>query len=841
MKKYIVLVLLAMAAGLLFAVENTDAYWSKKLKKTQEQWINTTDVKGPFSDNRESQNYETINDVVRSYLVPFDDGSMMMVQADSYLQVRYLDKGYHQTGERNIKLELPMFGGFFVSELDGCYYVITGQKNPGDSDKVEVVRVTKYDSKWNRKAAYSLFGGNTSEPFVGGLSCTEQDKHLYIRTGHLMYKSKDGQKHQANMAIDLNKETMKAVYTMTDVSSIGYSQYVSHSFNQLVTTKDGVMVGADHGDAYPRAIVLGKNKRALSESDGGNGEYSYVNICSIPGSVGDNDTGTSLGDIMVTSSHYLVAYNQVYDEYFTNKSKKTRNIFLATVQDSKNGFGKPTVRQVTDYAQGMDPARTPHLIQYGKDKYLLLWTRHTTIFYTAVDGKGKNGAIHSFEGNLSDCTPVLCGGYITWYATGNSKITFYRIDPEHIDWGSSLVRGDVKSSSAAVEDLEPAAPIAQPEPEQPKVEEKPKEPEQPKVEEKPKEPEQPKVEEKPKEPEQPKVEEKPKEPEQPKVEEKPKEPEQPKVEEKPKEPEQPKVEEKPKEPEQPKVEEKPKEPEKPKVEEKPKEPEKPRTPRSVDTMNKGKAIPCKNYEYTTGDFTVADKCYVWDFSEYIVEPGQYTIMFSCQSNIGIVMSEAAVFVDGKFFAPFNDIKRIEKSMDLSTKKGSFTFTLPKKAKKVQLAAYVRVAKKGSFYGTIDVIHDRTLIIPRGRTKLLYEEFSARKDFDHVVFPDTLVEIGPHSLERTPMVKVEVPGTIKKLGDFAFFDMPNLEEIVLHEGVEELGEYCINLREYRPVTVHMRNWASTASTCGNTGPSRSTCRIPCPCSPATACPTIRPGS
>ena len=151
MKKVIAAALLIMAAGTAFASGTAFAAgsvfqaddWTAKRKKTQEQWINTTDVKGPFPDNAEANNYDTINDVDRSFLVPFDDGSMMMVTAENYLQVRYLDKGYHQTGERNIKFELP------------------------------------------------LFGGNTSEPFVGGLHCMELDRHLYIRTGHLMYQSRE--------------------------------------------------------------------------------------------------------------------------------------------------------------------------------------------------------------------------------------------------------------------------------------------------------------------------------------------------------------------------------------------------------------------------------------------------------------------------------------------------------------------------------------------------------------------------------------------------------------------------------------------------------------------------
>lgn len=709
-------------------MEAGDEYWSIRRKKLQMDWINTTNVSGPFSSNKEAQDYETVNDVNRSFLVPFDDGSMMLVRAETDILVRYLDKAYKQTKELNIKMELPLFGGFFAS-ADGFYYVILGRENPRDSDKAEVIRIIKYDSKWKRVNSCSLFGTNTSTPFIGGLHCTEFDNHLYIRTGHLMYASKDGLKHQANMAIDLNKNTMKVVYSMSNISSIGPSQYVSHSFNQLVVTKNGIMVGADHGDAYPRSIVLGKNKRGLHESDGGNGAYSYINACTIPGSVGDNFTGTSLGDIAVSDTHYLVAYNQVYDEAFKNKGKKTRNIFLASVQDTKDGFSKPVVKMVTDYAQGMDPARTPHLVCYGRNKFLLLWTRHTTVFYTTVDGTGKTGVIHSFEGNLSDCKPVLCGGFITWYVTDGNNITFYRIDAQHIDWGCQVVRGKVQASSAHTYEPEIPQPQPDPEPEVPQPE-----PEKPEPQ-----------------------------------------------------PEVPQPE-----PEKPQPE-----PEKPKPQpEKPKEPEKPRIPRSVEVAKKGQTISCKNYEYETGDFTDVNKCYIWDFSEYISDPGQYTILFNYQSGVGIVMSEAAILVDGEFYAAFPESKKI----DRNSRKGKFIFNLPSKAKKVQLTAYVKTVEKGKFYGTIDIIHDMTLIIPRGRKVLLYEEFSERKDFNKVIFPNTLVEIGGHSLERTPLEKVEIPGTIKKVGSFAFFDMKNLQEVVFKEGVEEIGEYCIDTRSYNVVTV-----------------------------------------
>ena len=720
-------------------METGDEYWSVRRKKSQTEYVTTTNVSGPFASNKESQNYETWNDVDKTFLVPLADGGMMLLCADTALHIRYLDKNFKQTGELNLKMELPVFGGFFAS-ADGTYFVIEGQENPNDSNAVEVLRVIKYDATWKRVAAYSLFGANTSRPFFGGLHCTELDNHLYIRTGHIMYASKDGLKHESNMAIDLDKNSMKALYTMTGISSIGYCQYVSHSFNQLAATKNGIFVGADHGDAYPRAIVLGKNKKGLHESEGGNGSYTYLRTNTIPGTAGDNYTGTSLGDLAVSDTHYLIAYNQVYEESYTNKSKKTRNIFLASVQDTKGGFATPVVKQVTDYAQGMDPARTPHLVCYGRNKFLLLWTRHTTVFYTTVDGTGKTGPIHSFEGALSDCKPVLCNGYITWYVSDGTKLTFYRIDAQHIDWGSSLVYANIKASSSAPQDAEIASPA---------------------------------------------------------VPETPKEPEKPATPDTPKEPEKPATPETPKEPEKPATPETPKEPEKPTTPETPRDPEKPtEPPRSVEVVKRGAAVSRKNYAYETGDFTTLSKCYVWDFSEYISEPGQYSILFNYQSGNGISLSEAAVLVNGELFAPFKEAKKAERD----SRKAIYTFTLGSKAQKVQFAAFAKALKKGNFYGTIDVIYNKTLIIPRGRTELLREEFAARKDFTSVRFPNTLTKIGAHALERTPLVSVDIPGTVKRLDDFAFFDMPDLKEVVMHEGVQEIGEYCINTRNYTTVTV-----------------------------------------
>ena len=74
--------------------------------------------------------------------------------------------------------------------------------------------------------------------------------------------------------------------------------YVSHSFNQFIQVDNGTLVGSDHGDAYPRKLVVLKYPTDISK-----GEFVplYGNKCaeytmlSMPGLIGENYTGVSQG------------------------------------------------------------------------------------------------------------------------------------------------------------------------------------------------------------------------------------------------------------------------------------------------------------------------------------------------------------------------------------------------------------------------------------------------------------------------------------------------------------------------------------------------------------------
>ena len=132
---------------------------------------------------------------IRSYLLEAGD-KLMRVQASETdtgkFQVSYYDPDtYNALSRKTITSELPIFGGF--ASYNGYYYIVTGQSNYGEDNNAEVVRITKFDTNWQRISSSSLYGENTYEPFeAGSLRFAFKDNMMVIRTCHKMYKSADG-------------------------------------------------------------------------------------------------------------------------------------------------------------------------------------------------------------------------------------------------------------------------------------------------------------------------------------------------------------------------------------------------------------------------------------------------------------------------------------------------------------------------------------------------------------------------------------------------------------------------------------------------------------------------
>lgn len=385
------------------------------------------------------------------------DGSLMQVQlADKGYDAIYYDEFFVQTAKKHIAQELPLYGGFYAG-TDGYYYILSGQENDAQSDTREVFRVTKYDASWNKQGTASLYGANTTLPFrAGSASMADANGYLIVRTCHQMYTSSDGLRHQANVTFQVDTAKMEVTESFTMIGNVSVG-YVSHSFNQRVKVENDHIVAVDHGDAYPRSVVLCRYGHLVSSGTfytyyGGYNppeSYKYVNAYEIAGTTGNNYTGVSLGGFEISSSAYLIAINSVNMGKFD--SDYTRNVYVVTVpKNGENVFGTPVANKITSYSKSEDSAGTPVLVDLKDGRFLLLWQKgfsDPTVYYTLLDGNGKKqGDIYKMEGELSDCQPIVYGGNVLWYNVDyEGKMTFYRISTKDITDAGHMQKATVKS------------------------------------------------------------------------------------------------------------------------------------------------------------------------------------------------------------------------------------------------------------------------------------------------------------------------------------------------------------------------------------------------------------
>lgn len=387
-----------------------------------------------IDNNSEKQNYDVWANPSCSALTSVTDGRLMSVteSSDESIVVAYLNSSYELINTMRIALELPLYGGFFAS-TDGYYYIASGQNNPSESDSVEVFRITKYDSNWKKIAHASIFGADTKTTYrYGSCDFAESGRYLLVHTCHEMYKASDGRNHQSNFTFQIDKTNMKQV-------DILYSGYVSHSLNQFVRNDNGYAVCVDHGDGFPRAVVIGKYNDDLSDGIIGSvNNYTHTNAITIPGECGYSFTGVSVGGFEISDRAYLIAVNTV-DLSGTYNVYGTRNAAIVVVPKAGNGFGTPVQHMLTSHAQGETGVNTPRLVKISTNRFLMLWSRNGIVYYAELDGNGNSGTTYSFKGALSDCNPIVYNGNVVWYAYHGFETDFYKISISDIS-KSSIAR-----------------------------------------------------------------------------------------------------------------------------------------------------------------------------------------------------------------------------------------------------------------------------------------------------------------------------------------------------------------------------------------------------------------
>ncbi len=372
------------------------------------------------SANQNRQNYSTWANPVQSYLYESGGGLTRVERIGGAVVVEEYDRAFQLTGSRTLELELPLWGGFYAGEEYN--FLFFGQNNEEEDNGKEVIRVVKYDKAWNRLGDTGLFGANTIHPFdAGSLRCDEYGGYLYVRTCHEMYTSGDGLNHQANVTFSVREEDMEITDAFYDVMNVSYG-YVSHSFNQFILVDEaGTIVAADHGDAYPRSMVLMTYPtKAGGETfvpRGFSQQTTVLDLVTFPGSIGQNSTGASLGGLAETEGGYVVAYNWNGED-----AAGDRDVYLAYVGKDMTG-GKTAKFEVPG------SARTPQLAPTGPEGGYLLWAGvGDGVSYAAYDAQGNVGAAQTAPGALSDCAPIPYGEGVVWYVTDGEGLTFYTLD-----------------------------------------------------------------------------------------------------------------------------------------------------------------------------------------------------------------------------------------------------------------------------------------------------------------------------------------------------------------------------------------------------------------------------
>ena len=385
--------------------------------------------------NVNAQDYVQWSDTVKSYLTVCDNGNYMRVQSgaiEGKLLVEYYSPDFEPLSTKLIDNELPIFGAFYDSGNN--YYVLSGQENPKQNDSLEVFRITKYDKNWNKIKSCGLYGANTTVPFdAGSARMTHSGDHLLVRTCHEMYKSSDGNNHQSNVTIEVDMPSMTITDSYTGVMNVDYG-YVSHSFNQFIKTDGNHIVALDHGDAHPRSAVLVKYN-----SDFTTGKFfpsyfeqvSNIDVVTYPEYTAGhyNYTGAAIGGFDVSSSSYIVAQSTVDLDYIN--TSETRNVYVSAV--SKD-LSTNKLNKITSYAEGTDSASAPLLVKINNNSFLLLWARDTKVSCVKLNADGTvNGSIHTFEGSLSDCQPVIKNGRAVWYVYDKNNVTFNSLNLSNLD------------------------------------------------------------------------------------------------------------------------------------------------------------------------------------------------------------------------------------------------------------------------------------------------------------------------------------------------------------------------------------------------------------------------
>ena len=372
-----------------------------------------------------------------------ENGNLVKVEAIEANKKKEINRvsvrKYDSTGNLLETKEVPYqgekFGSFYKGEENN--YLIFGNNNEEKNDSKEVIRIVKYDRKFNELGKLSVNGAYTVYPFdAGSLRCAEIGNTILIHTARKRY---DG--HQSQLTIAFNEDTM----SLLNADDLGEFQrnHISHDFNQFAMADGNEFIVVDHGDAYPRSIKVSWLRTEALEPEkrytGEDGWYNIINrdlfspskakeILNIPGEIGANQTGVSIGSALNTANKVLVGVNRIdyskatgFDSFdITGKDVDKRDVVLYSLD--KNTL-ETTENKYTDYTKDKNTTYTaPKMLKLDGKRIMLIWNKlnlksdKSVLQYLIVDENGnKLSEIKSIEDmKISGESPILYNNKAVW-------------------------------------------------------------------------------------------------------------------------------------------------------------------------------------------------------------------------------------------------------------------------------------------------------------------------------------------------------------------------------------------------------------------------------------------
>ena len=376
-----------------------------------------------------------------------EDGNLVRIEnrekdennKKSRVIIERYDKNGKKIFEKNFEYKEDRFGGFYRGEEYN--YLFFGNYNGKKNDKKEVIRIIKYDRKFNELGKLSVKGACTLYPFYGGsLRCAEIGDTVLVHTARKNYNG-----HQTSLTIAFNEDTM----LLLNADDLGAFQrnHVSGSNNQFVMADGNEFITVDHGDEYPRSILVSWLRTEAMEPEPGSpapGGGFYVTdrnlfsasrkkgLLNIPGE-GGSGTGLSIGSAINLKNKVLVGINRIDYSKSEYLSVDPRDIVLYSLD--KNTL-KVIEKKYTNYAKSKDITYSaPKMVKLDEARVMLIWNKinktseKSVLQYLIVDENGKKlSEIKTVKGMIiATETPIIYNNKVVWSQYSGGRLVLNQI------------------------------------------------------------------------------------------------------------------------------------------------------------------------------------------------------------------------------------------------------------------------------------------------------------------------------------------------------------------------------------------------------------------------------